>query len=1155
MRFKIFFSLLIFLTVCIVSINPASAGTYYATHDAPGGGDGSWGSPWTIVEGFAQAVAGDTVKVQGGTYTNVHPVVVNSGSSGNRIVFETEGGVVALDGVDHLGYGIEMSSNSYITINGFTIFDYDIGMYGNNVNHNIYMNNEIYSNAQQGIQFMMGDYNNFEYNKIYSNGYEGILTYAFEHSTLSNNDVDDTSGGYYDYTFLYGSIGDLTVTDLVKQSDYFYCDKHILFQNTIDYDITMSGEVVMQDNPLAEGGIEIGPGEFVSEFVNITVISGKIGQIDVTSLIPDRDYQLQHVGGGIIEEQTSNGAGAATFTTDLDVPGGYNIIFFVPIFNSTWDTTKTSTGSSSNTQIRLPLESDGYYDFTVYWDDGTDDTLEPWGATSITHTYASPGVYNISIHGTITGFRFNNGGDKLKIIDVSRWGGLNVGNNGGYFHGCGNLNFSTTEPLDLTGTTNLNYMFSMYTPYEPPAPTVFNANISSWDVSGVTSMSDMFRNAVVFNQNISNWNVSNVGNMNNMFRYARAFNQNINNWDVSSVISMDHMFCEAVAFNQPIGSWDVSSVINMDHMFSHASSFNQPIASWDVSSVTTMTFMFVSSAFNQPIASWDVSSVTNMIGLFESSSFNQPIGSWDVSSVTDMWRMFSHDSLSTANYNDLLIGWASLPSLQTGVRFNSDTYYTCTAGDARNDILIGTYGWIIIDGGITGNVSSVTSSLMTEHQINPTELTTNISAPYFNWTYSDADNDPQYSWQIQVGTTSGASDMWDSGQLLGTDTSDIYAGSTLSTGITYYLRVRTSDSCQNSSWATGTFDIAATPTPVNIANTTGFDWINWTFEKGTGIVETDSFNTSVNGANWINGSSDLYRNATSLSLHVPHIIDIYAWNDTYGLSSVLTDTMMIPNNVPILTNVLATYGLYENYTLNIDANYTDLDGDIITFFDNSSDWNIDSSTGVVSWITDHSDIGIHNWRITINDDYGGTDYIDFTVTVHEASEDMIITSTDPSATFDLELDDSQLLTITLDRNATLIWYIDGEESRTDYNSTSSSYYFTSSTTGIFNITVVCNASVPVFTQLNYSWFITVTSTSELPVTHAPIPYRDTETPYEEYPDEEYPDEVTPEKEGILDNVNGVVIALAIVFFILLFLAIIRSGNGYEFSPRFRPPNR
>jgi surface protein len=40
--------------------------------------------------------------------------------------------------------------------------------------------------------------------------------------------------------------------------------------------------------------------------------------------------------------------------------------------------------------------------------------------------------------------------------------------------------------------------------------TLFNANISGWDVSGVTIMRNMFYNATSFNQDISGWNVSKV---------------------------------------------------------------------------------------------------------------------------------------------------------------------------------------------------------------------------------------------------------------------------------------------------------------------------------------------------------------------------------------------------------------------------------------------------------------------------------------------------------------------------------------------------------------------------------------------------------------------------------------------------------------------
>ena len=45
------------------------------------------------------------------------------------------------------------------------------------------------------------------------------------------------------------------------------------------------------------------------------------------------------------------------------------------------------------------------------------------------------------------------------------------------------------------------------------------------------------------------------------------FNQDISSWDVSSVTSMEGMFAGATSFNQNISSWDVSNVTNMDRCF------------------------------------------------------------------------------------------------------------------------------------------------------------------------------------------------------------------------------------------------------------------------------------------------------------------------------------------------------------------------------------------------------------------------------------------------------------------------------------------------------------------------------------------------------------------------------------------------------------
>lgn len=119
------------------------------------------------------------------------------------------------------------------------------------------------------------------------------------------------------------------------------------------------------------------------------------------------------------------------------------------------------------------------------------------------------------------------------------------------------------------------------------------------------------------------------------------------------------------------------------------------------------------------------------------------------------------------------------------------------------------------------NFSSTPTSLMTESITNNSQVYTNVSTPYFNWTYSDIEGDTQYTWEVQVGTATGLSDMWASGQLLGTDLNDVYAGSTLSRNTTYYVQVRTNDSNSNSSWATGTFKTNALPEITNITISPG----------------------------------------------------------------------------------------------------------------------------------------------------------------------------------------------------------------------------------------------------------------------------------------------------------------------------------------------
>jgi hypothetical protein len=151
---------------------------------------------------------------------------------------------------------------------------------------------------------------------------------------------------------------------------------------------------------------------------------------------------------------------------------------------------------------------------------------------------------------------------------------------------------------------------------------------------------------------------------------------------------MTYMLNNADSFNQPIGNWDVSGVIDMSLMFCQADSFNQPIGNWDVSGVIDMSLMF-----------------------YQADSFNQPIGNWDVSGVRNMQLMFIGAQLSTANYDDLLIGWSTIgpneTPLQPNVNFSGGLSYYCNGESARNSI-IQTYGWNITDAGLNCNLSTET---------------------------------------------------------------------------------------------------------------------------------------------------------------------------------------------------------------------------------------------------------------------------------------------------------------------------------------------------------------------------------------------------------------------------------------------------------------
>jgi surface protein len=210
-----------------------------------------------------------------------------------------------------------------------------------------------------------------------------------------------------------------------------------------------------------------------------------------------------------------------------------------------------NAGVSTSTQFRMPLTTSTGLNFKVNWGDNSP-TETITNHTLAIHTYASAGTYTISVTGFILGWRFNNGGDRLKMLNISKWGSLNISVNNGFL-GCVNLTCTATDAPIITTTTLANYFAVCQN---------FNGAIGNWDLSNVTTTQSMLEGAFLFNQPIGNWILSNVTTMQGMLLNCRKFNQDISNWDTSNVTNMFRMFDDADDFDGDISNWDISKVGN-----------------------------------------------------------------------------------------------------------------------------------------------------------------------------------------------------------------------------------------------------------------------------------------------------------------------------------------------------------------------------------------------------------------------------------------------------------------------------------------------------------------------------------------------------------------------------------------------------------------
>jgi surface protein len=199
--------------------------------------------------------------------------------------------------------------------------------------------------------------------------------------------------------------------------------------------------------------------------------------------------------------------------------------------------------------------------------------------------------------------------------------------------------------------------------------------------------------------------------MDGLFYGCTLFDQSLNSWNVSKVTSMSNMFNLANAFDEDLSEWNVSNVTNMFSMFSNCSKFNNSLQAWasKVGKVTNMSNMFNSSfLYNQPMVNWRTSKVTTMANMFSgATAFDQNIGSWNLSACINLTNFMvdkTPSTFSATNLSAIYEGWVNNPLNDSlSISFGSARYLNTTDSiECRN---------LMSRPGITGASSVLISSI------------------------------------------------------------------------------------------------------------------------------------------------------------------------------------------------------------------------------------------------------------------------------------------------------------------------------------------------------------------------------------------------------------------------------------------------------------
>ncbi len=179
-----------------------------------------------------------------------------------------------------------------------------------------------------------------------------------------------------------------------------------------------------------------------------------------------------------------------------------------------------------------------------------------------------------------------------------------------------------------------------------------------------------------------------------------------------------------------IEQWGTTAWTSMANAFSGATYvINNAQDTPDLSGVSSLFKMFANASKIGGIGTgswlWNTGNITGMAQMFlNAGSFDKDISFWSVILVSNFNNMFLGATLSSANYDALLISWRS-HYLSPDIVFNGGNSKYCSpeAQDARARIIDISF-WTITDGGLCNQAPTVTSSNTANAAENQTSVIT-----------------------------------------------------------------------------------------------------------------------------------------------------------------------------------------------------------------------------------------------------------------------------------------------------------------------------------------------------------------------------------------------------------------------------------------------